>query len=122
MSYQILHRLTAILSVFFFLAVASSHLLCAPHKVHADEWNNVSPVHEHQVCECELCPCSARETTIAVSGHPFDDHTIAPFANTTVRQEAELPFRATKSQWLFAPPESALSAHLRFKKVTVILV
>ena len=122
MSHQILHRLTAILSVFLLLAVESSHLLCAPHIAHADEWNNVSPVHEHQLCECELCFCPAREMSVAVNERPIDDQTVLPVAITSVRQEATLSFRATVSQQLIAPPDNTLSAHLRFRKVTVILV
>lgn len=119
---RIFQRLTAFLSVFLLLAVGSSHLLCTPHVAHADEWQNDAPVHEHELCECGLCTCPARETNIAVSGKPTDYQITTPVPVLAVRKEAAFYRRTTESERPFAHPEKTLSAHLPFQRVTVILI
>lgn len=122
MASRILHRLVAIVSTLVVLTVASSHLLCAAHVAHADEWQSVLPAHEHVLCDCELCPCSEREATLAVQWKTIDDTTFQPVAMTTdLRYEAPST-DSTSFKQSFVPPDTAPSSHLRSQKVTVILI
>ncbi len=122
MACRIFHRLVAIASTLVLLTVATSQLLCAAAVVHADEWQSVSLEHEHVLCECEVCPCSDREATLAVQWKTIDDTTHQPVAMTTDSRYEGPSMDSTRIKQSFVPPDAALSSHLRSQKVIVILI
>lgn len=122
MPYRTLQRLVAIVSMIIVLIGASSHLLCGVYDVHAYELQSVLLVHEHVLCECEPCPCSVREVTLAVQWKSIDDVIIEPVTFTADWQGEARSTNSTLSTRSFLRPDNTPSPHLRFQKFTVVLI
>lgn len=118
----IVHRIVACISAFIVLTVASSHLLCGSHAVHADERQSVSLSHEHVLCECEGCQCELRETALAVQANGIDEIDFQPVALVADWRHEELASKFSPTTRWQIPSNEVASQHLLFHKATVILI
>ena len=104
------------------LTVTSLHLLCPDHIAHSDEGQSMSLAHYHVVCDCELCPCTVREATLAIKWESIDDTSFQPAAiSTDWRFEAKFT-DSIRFKQSFVPLDVAPASHLRSQKFTVILI